>query len=106
MERNPQWQPGHLVGILGPGELVHGVEEDEEGPLVGGQLQQLLQVGRHRHRVVRDVLERQHVSVADLLADRPGKAVDDETIKYLSFKPTLGEARGLWSWEWCHSSGP
>ena len=56
MRRDLEREPGHLVGVLGPGELVHRVQEDQEGPLLGGELQQLLQVGRDGDRVVRNVL--------------------------------------------------
>ena len=62
-------EPGHLVGILRPGQLVHRVQEDEERPVQRGELEQLLEVGGDGDRVVRDVLEGEHVAVADLLAD-------------------------------------
>ena len=56
MGRDLEREPGHLVGILGPSELVNRVKEDEERALLGGELQQLLQVGRDGDSIVRDVL--------------------------------------------------
>ena len=56
MRRDLEREPGHLVGVLGPSELVNRVKEDEEGALLGGELQQLLQVGRDGDSVVRNVL--------------------------------------------------
>ena len=35
-------QPGHLVGVLGPGQLVHRVQENQQRPLLCCQLQQPL----------------------------------------------------------------
>ena len=56
MRRDLEREPGHLVGVLRPSELVNRVKEDEEGALLGGELQQLLQVGRDGDSVVRNVL--------------------------------------------------
>ena len=56
MRRDLEREPGHLVGILRPSELVNRVKEDEERAVLGGELQQLLQVGCHRDSVIRNVL--------------------------------------------------
>ena len=56
-------QPGHLVAVLGASQLVHRVQEDEEGPLAGGQLEELLEEGGDRDSVLRDVLKGQDVGI-------------------------------------------
>ena len=62
-------QPGHLVVVLGARQLVHGVQEDEEGPLLGRQAQKVLEEGGDGNRVVRDILEGEVEGVGDLLTD-------------------------------------
>ena len=69
MRGNLEREPGHLVGVLRAGQLVHRVEKDEQRPVFGGEFEQLLEVSGDWDGVVRDVLEGEHVTVADLLAD-------------------------------------
>ena len=56
MLRDLEREPGHLVGVLRSSELVNRVKEDQQRPLLGGELEQLLEVGRDGDCVVRNVL--------------------------------------------------
>ena len=42
--RNPEREPRELIGISRPGQLVHRVEENQQGTLLCRKLQQLLQM--------------------------------------------------------------
>ena len=56
MLRDLEREPGHLVSVLRSSELVNRVKEDQQRPLLGGKLEQLLEVGRDGDCVVRNVL--------------------------------------------------
>ena len=66
MRRDLEREPRHLVGILRPGELVYGVKEDEERALLGGKLQQLLQVGCDRDCVIRNILPNRYIFILQI----------------------------------------